>query len=252
MNVDKATIRAGLEELGIVPGDVLLVHSSLRSFGYVNGGADTVIDALLEAVGDNGTILVPTLTFKVLKSSPRYFSVIRTPSSSGKITETFRRRPGARRSRHPVSSASAIGPQADFLTSGHEDTPCGPDSPYYRLYELGGKVVFFGASLGSNTLFHCAEEIAAPAYLGYTTIENAIVEDAGGRRQTVTARRYDCFDRGVVRHLANMEPLFRKRGLLRRTEIGHSRSYLITAHDNVRVSCEVLTTDPEYILSPLP
>ncbi len=251
MNVDKATIRAGLEELGIVPGDVLLVHSSLRSFGYVTGGASTVIDALLETVGDSGTILVPTLTFSVLKSSPRYFSVTRTPSSSGKITEAFRRRPGAHRSRHPVSSAAAIGPQAGFLTSDHRDTPCGPDSPYHRLYALGGKVVFFGASLGSNTLFHCAEEITAPAYLGYATIASAIVEDAGGRRHTVSARRYDCFDRGVIRYLANMEPVFRARGLLRCVTIGQSRTCLIPAQDNVGVSCEILAEDPDYILSPL-
>ena len=251
MAVTKATIRAGLAELGVAPGDALLAHSSLRSFGYVQGGADTVIDALLETVGDDGTILVPTLSFSVLKSTPHFFSVSATPSSSGRITETFRRRPEARRSRHPVSSAAAIGPQAEFLTADHWDTPCGPDSPYYRLYALGGKVVFFGASLGSNTLFHCAEEMTAPDYLGYAAIENAIVAGADGCRRTVTARRYDCADRGVTRHLGNMAPVFRERDLLRRTVIGQSRTFVIAAQDNVGVSCEILAADPDYILSSL-
>ena len=250
MKVTKAHIRAGLHELGVVPGDHLLIHSSLRSFGYVEGGADAVIDALLEAVGESGTVLVPTLTFSILRSYPHEYSVRRTPSSSGRITETLRQRDGALRSRHPVSSAAAIGAQAAFLTAAHRDTPCGPDSPYFRLYELGGKVVFFGASLGSNSVFHCAEEIECPAYLGFATIRDAIVEDGDGRRHTVTARRYDCADRGIRRHLGNMEPIFLQRDLLRRAIIGRSRTYVISARDNVEVSCEILAENPDYILMP--
>ncbi|MDE2816343.1 MAG: AAC(3) family N-acetyltransferase [Chloroflexota bacterium] len=251
MNVDKHQIRAGLHELGVVSGDLLLVHSSLRSFGYVEGGADAVIDALLETVGDSGTVLVPTLTFSILKSWPHLFSVGKTPSSTGRITETLRQRKEAVRSGHPVSSAAAIGSQAAYLTAEHRDTPCGPDSPYFRLYELGGKVVFFGASLGSNSVFHCAEEIACPAYLGFATIKDAIVEDRDGRRHTATARRYDCFDRGIRRHLGNMEQIFLERGLLQRAMIGESRTYVIDAQENVDVSREILTENPDYILSPL-
>ena len=250
MKVDKRGIMTGLQELGVVPGDHLLVHSSLRSFGYVDGGANAVIDALLEAVGESGTVLVPTLTFSILKSYPHEFSARRTPSATGRITETLRQRKGALRSRHPVSSAAAIGSHAAYLTAEHWDTPCGLDSPYFRLYELGGKVVFIGASLGSNSVFHCAEEIACPAYLGFATIEDAIVEDMDGRRHTVTARRYDCIDRGIRRHLGNMEPIFLERDLLRRAMIGRSRTYVISARDNVEVSCEILAEDPDYILEP--
>lgn len=252
MTVDKKRIGAGLQELGVVSGDHLLVHSSLRSFGFVQGGADAVIDALLETVGASGTVLVPTLTFSVLKSWPHLFSVNKTPSTTGRITETLRQRKEALRSNHPVSSAAAIGSQAAYLTAEHWDTPCGPDSPYYRLHDVGGKVVFFGASLGSNSVFHCAEEVTSPAYLGFATIEDAIVEDVSGRRHTVTARRYDCFDRGIKRHLGNMEPIFLERGLLHRTIIGESRTYVISARQNIEVSCEVLAENPEYILSPLP
>ena len=252
MTVDRAIILSGIRDVGVTPGDVLLVHSSLRSFGYVTGGAETVIDALLESVGDGGTLLVPTLTFSVLKTWPHHFSIRKTPSTSGRITEALRLRAQALRSRHPVSPAAAIEPQAAYLTADHRDTPCGPDSPYYRLYELGGKVVFFGATLASNSVFHCAEEIVSPDYLGYASIAGAIVEDADGRKHTVSARRYDCSDRGIVRHLGNMEPVFLERGLLRRTNIGESRTYAIDAKANVGVSCEVLKTSPDYILTPLP
>ena len=251
MAVSKADIRLGLQDIGVAPGDALLVHSSLRSFGYVQGGADAVIDALLEAVGEQGTVLVPTLTFSILKEVPYRFSATHTRSTTGRITEVFRQRPQARRSLHPVSSAAAIGPHAAYLTANHQDTPCGPGSPYYRIYELGGKVVFFGAALGSNSLFHCAEEIVSPSYLGYTSIENAIVEDMRGRETTFTARRYDCFDRGVIRHLGNMEPVFIAHRILRQTTIGESKTFVVDAQDNVGVSCDVLEMDPDYILKPL-
>ena len=251
MAVSKADIRLGLQDIGVAPSDALLVHSSLRSFGYVHGGADAVIDALREAVGEQGTVLVPTLTFSILKEEPYRFSATQTRSTTGRITEVFRQRPQARRSLHPVSSAAAIGPKATYLTADHLDTPCGPGSPYYRIYELGGKVVFFGAALGSNSLFHCAEEIVSPSYLGYARIENAIVEDMRGRETTFTARRYDCFDRGVIRYLGNMEPVFNARRIMRQTKIGESRTIVIDAQENVGVSCEVLRMDPDYILKPL-
>jgi aminoglycoside 3-N-acetyltransferase len=250
--VTKAQIRDGLQYLGVVAGDALLVHSSLRSFGHVKGGADAVIDALLETVGESGTVLVPTLSFHTLKARPIRFSANETPSSSGRITEVFRQRSNARRSHHPVSSAAAIGSRASYLTAEHRDTPCGPDSPYYRIYELGGKVVFFGASLGSNTLFHCAEEMVSPDYLGYALIEDAIIENADGSTSTFTARRYDCFDRNVIRYLGNMAPVFLERRILERFVIGESRTYLLNAQANVDVCCDVLTTNPEYILAPLP
>ncbi len=251
MAVSQADICLGLKDIGVVRGDALLVHSSLRSFGYVQGGADAVIDALLEAVGDQGTVLVPTLTFSILKVVPYRFSAKHTRSTTGRITEVFRQRPQARRSLHPVSSAAAIGPHAAYLTAAHLDTPCGPGSPYYRLFELGGKVVFFGATLGSNSLFHCAEEIVSPSYLGYATIESANVADLRGRQTTFTARRYDCFDRGVIRHLGNMEPVFTAHGILRQAKIGESKTLIMDAKDDVGVSCEVLRMDPDYILKPL-
>ncbi len=251
MRVTREDIQNGLAGLGVVPGDVLLAHSSLKSFGHVVGGADAVIDALLESVGTQGTVMVPTLTFQVLNDYPVRFSVSETPSTSGWITDVFRLRPESLRSSHPVSSAAAIGPQAKYLTGDHSDTPCDASSPYFRLAELGGKVVFFGASLGSNTLFHCAEDIVQPPYLGYATISDAEVVRADGSPFRVTARRYDCADRGVRRYLANMEPVFLEQKLLRKTHIGNSRTYLIDGRANIECSAEVLRERPEYILKPL-
>lgn len=104
--VTEADIVADLRRLGLAAGDVVLIHSSLRSFGHVRGGADAVIDALLRCVGGGGTVVVPTLSFR----------------SDDPVTEVFRRRPGAVRSLHPVSSVAAIGPAPAYLTAAHLDT----------------------------------------------------------------------------------------------------------------------------------
>ena len=250
LKVTRADITSGLLELGVERADLLLAHSSLSSFGRVDGGADAVIDGMLEAVGPEGTVMVPTLTFQVLKQTPVRFSVRETPSTSGKITEVFRLRPEARRSLHPVSSAAAIGSRAEYLTEDHSDTPCDAKSPYYRLAELGGKVVFFGVSLGSNSLFHCAEDIVQPDYLGYATVDAEVIRGDGSAAQVI-ARRYDCADRGVRRHLANMEPVLLDEGLLHRTQIGNCRTYVVDGKENIGNCARVLRERPEYVLEEL-
>ena len=102
--VSKSDIEKRLREIGIKEGDKLLVHSSLSSFGYVEGGADTVIDALIESVGFEGTVLVPTLTgsAELSPQNPPVFDVLISPCWTGKILESFRSRKNARRSYHPT------------------------------------------------------------------------------------------------------------------------------------------------------
>ncbi len=104
--IGKEQIVFSLKLMGIVPGDTLFVHSALSSIGNVEGGADTVIDALLEAVGEQGTVAVSTLSF----GHP--FCAETTPTGVGAISETFRKRPEAKRSLSPIRSIAAIGAQA--------------------------------------------------------------------------------------------------------------------------------------------
>lgn len=126
-------IKAGLTKLGLKKGDTVGVHSSLGSFGYVEGGADTVIDALLETVGKRGNIVMSTHSanlsddkrtpemvaigiswlFKILPYDPD-----KTPVTTGIIPETFRKRKGVIRGLHPSLSIAATGPKAKILSEG--------------------------------------------------------------------------------------------------------------------------------------
>ena len=137
MELTKEDIKRGLKKLGLKKGDLVLVHSSLSSFGYVVGGANTMIDALLETVGHKGTVVVPTLTGseKLSVNNPPVFDPENTLCWTGKIPETFRKRKEAIRSLHPTHSVAAIGAMAKELLRDHEKsiTPCGESSPYRKF-----------------------------------------------------------------------------------------------------------------------
>ena len=238
----------GLKKLNLPKNPVLLVHSSLKSFGYVEGGPATVIKALIDTCGDEGTLVMPTLTFGSVDEEEPFFDAAETPSGTGLITEVFRKMPGVRRSLHLFSSAAAFGAKADYITSYHNDTPCGPGTPYQKVIELEGYILFIGAGFGSNTLFHVAEEYANPPYMRYKTIKDTKIKDLDGNTYIKTLRRYDCYQTGIIRKLVKMEEVFEKENVLTRTIIGNSNITLISAEDNFKISCALLKNNYTYIL----
>jgi aminoglycoside 3-N-acetyltransferase len=181
--VTRDTVSRQLRALGVRPGEILLTHSSLSSLGWVNGGAVAVVQGLLDALGPDGTLVVPTqsgdLSDPALWSNPpvpeEWWEAIRasmprydprtTPTRGvGVIPETVRTWPGALRSAHPQTSFAALGPQAAEITAGHAvDCRLGEASPLARLEKLGARVLLLGAGYGSCTAFHLAEyRIPAP------------------------------------------------------------------------------------------
>ena len=186
---DLYSVRDALRTLGVTDGDILLFHSSLKSFGYIEGGADAVIDGALLAVGERGTLVAPTLVQRDFANAYKNWDKDRTPSDVGRITEVFRERPEALRSDQATHSVAAIGPMAKFLTEGH--TAYGPrpsiygdyafaeSSPWQKMYDLGGKVVFMGATIESNTYRHFIEARMIARAL-------AAVRDEGAKRELLS------------------------------------------------------------------
>jgi aminoglycoside 3-N-acetyltransferase len=153
-----------LHQVGIKQGDIIMLHSSLSKIGYVDGGADTVINSLLNVIAEDGTLMMPAFpavgyNYDYLNTNP-VFDVKHTASKMGIITENFRKRNGVLRSLHPTDSVCALGKQASYLTEGHFDqlTPYNSHSPFYRLYELKGKIVLIGVDLNSLTNLHTLED----------------------------------------------------------------------------------------------
>lgn len=161
-SVTRSDIARALRGAGLRPGDRVLLHSSLSSMGWVEGGADAVIDAFLDVLDPRqGTLMVPTFG---LCEGP--WDPARVPSSTGRITETLRLRPQAIRSIHPSHSVAAIGRDAARLTAGHLEAEAnGVGSPIDRLAQSGGYVLLLGVGHDRNTTIHTAEVYAGAPYV---------------------------------------------------------------------------------------
>ena len=186
------SIPSALRTLGLPPGATLLVHASLRSLGPVDGGAETVVQGLLEAVGDQGTLLMPALSYETVSADNPVFDALTTPSCVGALPEYFRTRPGTLRSVHPTHSVCAAGCRAEEIIAGHEldTTPCGPHSPFHRLPQYDGWILMLGCGLKPNTSMHAVEELVEPPYLFKEPADYETTR-ADGVRTPMTVRQHD-------------------------------------------------------------
>ena len=157
-----------LHDLGLNKGDVVLVHSSYNSFEGHTGTPVEIIKTLQSTVGDEGTLLMPTMPFSgtaldyIQNGKP--FDARRTPSRMGLLTELFRRMPDVVRSVHPTHPVAAWGALAQTITADHHlcETPCGRQSPFGKLLDHNGRILFLGTGIGVLTFLHTLEEILEP------------------------------------------------------------------------------------------
>lgn len=240
VSVDRGDVLAGLRGLGLDRGDRVFVHSSLSSLGHVDGGADAVVDALLEAVGSTGLVAVPTFT--------RYdepYDPATSPSTTGAVTEALRRRDEAVRSPHPTKSVSAIGPGAADLLATHEPpNSLGPGSPLHRLLRADGEILLVGVDQTANSALHVAERLADVPYRDQTATTETLV---GGEQTTVEVNRVHC-----SRGFEVTRPLFRSGGHLSDGHVGAARVTLLDGSKTISDTVALLDADPGALLCSTP
>ena len=152
--------------MGIKKGDALLVHSSFKSLGGVEGGIETLIAALKDTVSAAGTLMLPTFTFRYVNKENPIFNIKETPSCVGMIPEVFRHSDGVVRSLHPTHSLAVWGKDKQWYIKDHinDNTCLGINSPMYKLKERHGKVLLLGCKLARNTILHGLEVHLKPPY----------------------------------------------------------------------------------------
>lgn len=163
--VSRGELIEGFGKLGIEQGDVVLVHSAMRTVGKIDGGADAVIDAILELVGPMGTLVVPTYTFAHEAEADPIIDPAQDKAEMGIITETARRRPTARRSTAFRHSFAAIGHRAEVIT-GTDPGLCAfdPRSTFGVMLALNTQVVLLGVTYTSSTSHHFGEYLSEVPY----------------------------------------------------------------------------------------
>lgn len=239
--VTRADIVAGLREVGLRHGDLVQVHSSLSAFGYVEGGAETVVEALLEVIGPDGTLMVPTFNHmarEAFDNSDEIFDPRTTRSVNGAITEAVRLRPDAHRSLHPTHPYAAVGPRAEWLTSEHLELKTFDErSPLGKLIAEGGKIVLLGVGMNSNTAAHIAETRANAPCMGYRRNRRLVRLEDG---RVVEAWGVLWRGEGKCRiEWQAIEGELRRRGMIRDTRIGQAHVMLMVGHDMLDTTYEL-------------
>lgn len=241
-------MREQLAALGVGPGMVLLVHSSLSRLGWVAGGPQAVIIALQELVGPGGTLVMPThsthLTDPAEWRNPpvpaHWWPVIRaetpaydpdlTPTRQmGAIAETFRKGPGVLRSAHPHVSFAAWGARAAYITAGHTvEANMGEGSPLAHIYDLGGHVLLLGVGHANNTSLHLAEYRARFASKRQIRVGAPVLVD--GERRWVSFEDLDWNDDDFAQIGADFA---RDTGLQRSGPVGQATALLMPQRELV-------------------
>ena len=160
----KTEIIDAFNSIGVSSGDVLILQSSYKGCGEVENGPEGVIDALMELLGPEGTLIMPSYNFKSW-TEEHYFDIIETPSGMGIITELFRQRENVGRTNHPIHSLSVWGKLKDELESLEYSSSFGPDSIFKRLLDYNAMYCTIG--LGSKMPFlpcHYTEVVANVPY----------------------------------------------------------------------------------------
>ncbi len=184
-SVTQSDIVSGLQALGLQPGDVAFVHSSLSSFGHVEGGAETVVRAFLEVLGPEGTLSAPIFRNGYFNGGPdQVWDRDNSPSQMGRISETVRAWPGARRSRHAVHPIAAVGRLAEDLAERHNVTDFAFDSPFARFIELNAWTVLLGVPFNNCTLIHLLEERAAIPYRRRVDLTGTVIDQGVPQKKT--------------------------------------------------------------------
>lgn len=211
--ITKTSLISDLQAIGLNAGQIVLVHSSMSKIGWISGGAQTVIDALLSVLGEDGTLMMPTHSAQntnpanwqrppvpeswwqtIRENRPAYDPAITPTREMGAIPELFRTYPNVKRSAHPIGSFAAMGQHAEQLIANHHSLAAmfGEESPIGKLYELDGWVLLLGVGHGNNTSIHLAEYRADFPNKKYINDGCAMMVD--GERRWVDFEMYDVDD----------------------------------------------------------
>jgi aminoglycoside 3-N-acetyltransferase len=227
-----------LRELGLRPGDAVMVHTAFRALGIRD--PEAIIQALLAVVGDEGILLMPALSY--LQQPPNLHDSDNTRTCVGFLAEYYRLRPGSVRSLHPTHSVCASGPQTAAWLNDHalDNTPAGPHSPFSLLPLRGGKILMLGCGLKPNTMMHAVEEHIRPSYLLGSPMIYTITDH---NRRTFQKEYTPHSFRGMLQRYDRVRALLEP-GAIREGKVGRADAFLIRSDELFPLALQRLQEDP--------
>ena len=239
-----------LRKLGVLPGQVVMLHASVKAIGWIVGGPDMVIQALLDVLTPEGTLMMyvgweeapyglaewpEDRQRAYLEECPPFDpATSRAYRKWSILTEYLRTRRGACRSNHPEASVVAIGSRAGWITANHPlQYGYGLGSPLAKLCKMRGQVLLLGAPLNSITLLHYAEHMARVPNKRIARYKMPILRD--GQRVWVEIEEFDTsqgiVDWGAGDYFETIAREYLSSGEDCSGKVGAAQSYLFDAAD---------------------
>ena len=253
-HVTKEEIRRGLRAVGLGEGYVVLMHSDLRTLAPArvlksmpDYGMSALIAGALEAIGKDGTLVMPTFTWDSFHDKETVvFDVANTPSEVGSVTEFFRNMPGVIRSHHVCHSVAATGAHA-LDVMGDAIHPFGEGSTFDQLYRLDSWNLFLGVSFSVCTALHSVEELMQVPYRYYREFRGSAVLLPDGTE--IPSRSVEFLRKQGCRNcFEKMEAVFAREGILRIGRVGSARLINARIRDIVDVTKALVEKDPDFLV----
>ena len=233
-----------LRALGINEGDHVGASLSFKSIGHVSGGPEAFIDALIEAVGRDGTLMMNSYTWFSRLSKVRsdetghIFDHRTTEGTTGLVPETLRKRKGSLRSSHPTNSMTAIGKAAKHLTEEHDENAAAY-MPYSRLAGINGKILCMGVGDRLIGIRHEAQYLAGLLSVVPFRLGVKFRDDDGNVKLFIRRDRGGC-----IKRLPELVPALREAGMIQEGKVGMAQSLLTPAKDVLETMTHMLKENP--------
>ena len=244
--LDYKKLVAEFKRIGLEEGDVVFVHSSFKSFGGVEGGPQTVIDALISTLGNEGTLIVPRFNFDFCTYGTPW-DIRTTPSHMGIITEFVRKDPRSFSVFHPIYSFSIIGKHAKELVKHRYKGSYSKDSIFHKLRILDAKILQIDRVYKGTTMFHYVEEMLGVDYRYFKNF-TGIVTDENGRSYEDTFNIYvRDLESGFVTNVLPIGKILEEEGVLKIDRIGDATTWYMKAEDMYRVTADAIKKNPHIL-----
>ena len=249
--IDFAGLVSEFKRIGLTSGDVVLVHSSFKSFGGVKGGPQTVIDALILVIGNEGTLIVPRFNFD-FSTYGTPWDVRSTPSQMGIISEFTRKDPRSRKVFHPIYPFSIIGKHADELVKHRYKGGYSKDSIFNQLRVLDAKIIQIDNVYKSTTMIHHVEEMMEVDYK-YRKDFTGYVIDENGRRYEDTFYLYvRNWEKGFVTDVLPIGKILEDEGVMKVDKIGDATVWYMKAEDVYQCTVKAIKRNPHVLCKIIP